>query len=484
MTRNIVLSIGISVLLWLSMWNGGGNAFAQGGAVRTFTLPEAQKYAVERHLTLKNSQLDIEIARSRVRELKAIGLPQVNGTARYLYNIKLPAQLVPADLFGFPSALPVLNDFDGDPATSDYIYFPQDTTNNSEFTKLTFGTKNNLNFGLEASQLLFDGSYLLGLKAAELYVEQAEKSALKTESDIKNNVRDAYLAALLIQENIAIVDKNIEVLNKTLYEVSEMQKAGFVEQLDVDRLQLTASNLQVQRQTLQRSADLLLDVLQFQMGMSLTDPIELTDRLESFLAEADALLLMDYASLWNEADKKRIESQLLQLQNTFREMEIKQIKLKYYPSVAAFSQANLSYQGDNFNVFKKDKWISSMLVGLQVNVPIYDGGSKKAQLAQKTIIQQQSFNQEKFFKQGLQLELSQAQSKLKTARENLKDQANNVELAQRIYDTTLIKYRTGVGSSLEITDAESKLYQTQGLYLQAMYDVGAAKSALEKALGR
>ena len=170
---------------------------------------------------------------------------------------------------------------------------------------------------------------------------------------------------------------------------------------------------------------------------------------------------------------------LLQIQNTFRDLDIKQIKAKYLPSVVGFASGNLSYQGDNLNLFKSERWLPSSVLGLQASVPIFDGFLKKAQIQQRVILQKQAFKQEELFKRGVWLQI-----KYLSAYESLNSQRDNIKLAEKIYNVTLEKYKAGIGSSLEIINAEAKLYETQGLYIKALYDLVAAKAALDKAVGR
>lgn len=443
------------------------------------SLAQAQEYALQNNINGQINRLNIDYARQQVREVKAFALPQANASIRYAFNLKLPAQLVPADAFGFPAQMPVT--FNGTPGL---LEFPQDTTNSGGFTKLTFGTRNNIALGVEASQLLFDGSYTLGLRATELFVERASLQTKQTEYELKTNITSAYFGALVLQDNIAVLKKNIGIVEKTLYETSALNKAGFVEEIDVDRLRLTLANLSTQVASLQRTAETAQAALKYQMGMGLEQPIRLTDRLEEFVAQAEREVVVSFGDLQNEAYRNRMELQLLDMQNTFRELDIKQIKAKYLPSVAAFWQGNLNFQSDGLNIFKGQSWIPSSLIGVQANIPIFDGFQKKAQIAQRVIQQKQAFKQEEFAKKSIDMQLEQGRLQYISAFEALKSQRSSLQLAQKIYDVSLTKYKAGVGSSLEVTSAEGKLFETQGLYIQALYNLVNAKASLDKSLGR
>ncbi len=441
-----------------------------------FSLAEAQKYAIEHNLLAKMAELDVNTAQEYIKEIKSIGLPQVSGSVGYTYNIQLPAQLVPADAFGFPPFIPL--------ADGDTLYVAQSGSSSGEFTRLTFGTKNNLSVGLKASQLIFDGSYTLGLKAADHFVERAQNAGNITEYGIKSNVTDAYTTTLLLSENIGVFKKNISTLEKVLYETGEYQKAGFAEKLDVDRLTLSLANLKTKLKALERNKDLAIGLLKFHMGIDFQQPIGLNEKLADLIKDSKKDLSTPLMVHIGEAWKNRAEMRTFVTEKIFADLDLKQTKAKYLPNVVGFLQTQASFQSNGFNVFSGNNWVTSALVGLQVNVPIFDGFQKKAQYGQRLISQQKLFKQEEQLKQVLVLQVAQAYTQYVSAQEALETQQNSIDLAQKIYDTALVKYKAGVGASLEITDAESKLYETQALFINALYDLVAAKNALYKAMGK
>lgn len=439
-----------------------------------FSLQEAKEYAVKNNLTIKNAHLNIDAAKQQVKEYKAIGMPQLNGSVGYTHNLKLPAQLVPSSAFGFPPFLPL--------ASGDTLFLAQ-SGGSSEFQKITFGTKNNISLGAQATQLIFDGSYTLGLKAADVFVLRAQQETNMSENDLRNTVTETYTMALLAWENTGILKKNIGILQKVLNETIEYQRAGFAEQLDVDRLQLSIANLETQLKTAKRNAQLATGLLNFHLGIDLQKKLVLTDSLAGFIADAEAEVATPLQTWLSEAMDKRPELKLLETAKKFRELDIKQIKAKYLPSVAGFLQGQLNFQSNNLRIFKGEQWIPSAMVGIQVSIPLFDGFQKKAQIAQRVIAQQQVFHQESLLEQSIILQIINAHTQYLSALDAWQDSKKNIQLAQKIYNITLIKYKEGVGASLEVTNAESKLFETQALYLKALYDLVSAKNALHKAVG-
>jgi len=460
-------------------------------ANKAFSLKEAQEHALQNNLSVKNSRLDIDAARGQVNEVKAMGLPQVNASLGYNYNVTLPASLVPSDAFGGADTLyfapgGYLPD-PTDPVTTDGIGFlpvlqpPEGAV--PEFQKLTFGTKNNLSAGIEVSQLVFDGSYLLGLKAAEMFVERAQKSVMKSEQDIKNSIAEAYFAVLVADKNVALLASNTKILDRVLFETTQLYENGFVEELEVDRLKLSLANLKTQIENTKRAVVLTTNLLKFQMGIALDQEITLSDTLEDYITDAEQEITADVLGLQNTALENRVEVKLTDIQNTFRDLDIQQIKAKYLPTVAAFFSYQFAFQSNNLKLWKGEQWIPSGLVGVQVRVPIFDGFLKKSQLEQRYTSQKQAFNTHSLMQESIRLEVMNAQKSYINAFSQLQSQQKNIDLAQKIYDVTLIKYKEGIGSSLEVNQAESSLTETQGLYISALYDLVVAKTNLDKALG-
>lgn len=440
------------------------------------SLEQAQIYALAHNININNAKANVNYAQEKVKELKGIALPQVDGNLQYIHNIQLPAQLVPSDAFGFPPFFALAN--------GDTLFLAQASGEQPEFQKLTFGTKNNLSLNVAVRQLIFDGSYTLGMKAVTMFIDRAQHGVTKTENEIRQSVIDAYTMTLLTQENISILSKNTTILKKILLETSEFNKAGFVEQLDVDRLQLSLSNLEVQLKTATRNAALAVGLLKFHLGLDPNTPIKLTNNLKGLLSDTEKELAVSATQYINEGIANRYEIKALQTEKTFADLDIQQIKAKYLPTVAAFFQTQAAFQSNGLNIFKTQSWIPSTYIGLQVSVPIFDGFQKRAQIAQRAILKEQVLYQENLMQQVIALQVAQAHTQYISAYESYKAQQKNIALAQKIYDTTIIKYKEGVGSSLEVTNAESQLFEAQALATKNLYDLVTAKNALYKALGR
>jgi outer membrane protein len=440
-------------------------------APQAFSVEEAVAYAQKNGTATKKALLDIAAADAQVKEYTAIGLPQVNGKIEYQHFFVRPTSFLPD--FISPAVVGILEGFSlVSPGTSGSIP-------SGGVTPVQFGTKNNLTLSMTASALVFDGSYLFGLKAAKGLREMTKKQADLSDYTTKYNVKKAYLTVLIIEENKKVLLRNIQNLQKLLTETEAFYKGGFVEQLDVDRLQLSVSNLQTDAESVSRQVELAYNVLKFQMDYDINKPIVLTDSLPKLLAEPNDTDLKGDIPYEN-----RIEMDILKRTELLNELNVKVNKFGYAPNVSAFMTVNEQLQRNKFFDNDEAGFNPTVLLGVAVNVPIFDGFSKKAKI-QKAQINQKKFQLEiETFRRAMNLEVVNARTQYTNAKQRLANQEKNLELAEKILARTKTKYKEGVGNSIEITTAEQELYRTQANYMNALYDLVVAKTDLDKSLGK
>jgi outer membrane protein TolC len=422
-----------------------------------FSLLEAIAYAQGKSNSVRTAQLDIARAKADVQEYTSIGIPKVNGGVEYNYFIDLPTSLIPNDAFVIPGA----------------------PTPPPGYSETQFGTKNSLTFELSLSTLVFDGSYFVGLKASRGLMEMTKRQADLTKYDIKHMVVKAYLQVLIAEENKGVLLRNIENLQKMRTETQAFLDNGMVEQLDVDRLDLSLSNLQVELEMLARQTELAYNVLKFQMNYPLEDNIALSNKLDDVLALPDA----------NDMDgeiafDRRIETDILKQTIRLNELNTKRFTMGYLPSLSAFAVHQQVLQRDDLFDETQPGFYPTTIVGLKLNVPIFDGLDKAAKIKKSKIDVLKFQLQLNDLERSITLQVTNARAIYSNATKRLVNQDKNLALAERIMNTTKIKYREGVGSSLEMTQAEQELYRTQANRLNALYELVVAKADLDKALGK
>lgn len=413
-----------------------------------FSLKEACDYALQYNYDAQKSQLDLLAAQKKIRETIGIGLPQVSSSIGYTNNMELPTMLIP--------------DFFGDP---------------SEFIEIQFGTQHNANLNFQVQQLVFNGSYFVGLQTSRIYERLAIEGLERTRLDVVETVSQTYYLILVSQESQKIIQGNIQNLEKTLYEIRERYKEGFVEETDADVIQISVTALKNSLQNLQKQTETAFQLLKFQMGIDLSEEVGLTDGLEDIIsaqgiekALAGSFLLED-----------NVDYRLIQTQEGLAEMSLKNEKAQYWPSVAAFYSLAWNAQRNSFNFFNFDnRWYRSQAVGINLNMPLFKSGAQRARVQQAAIALDQARKTTRQVSQGLLLEEAQAKNDLSSAFENYINVLDNMELAQKVYDKTLIKYQEGLASSTDLTQANDRFLGTQSSYIQAMAALLNAKNKLDR----
>lgn len=432
----------LSVACFMSL---GAAAFAQKDSTgNAYSLKEAVEYAKKNNYSLQNAQLDEQAARQKVKETTAMGLPQVNGSLGFNNNFSLQPFF-----FGM-----------GDPIRA--------------------GAKITGNGGVTANQLIFDGSYLVGLQAAKEYVKLSKQVSAKSELETEISVAKAYYLVLIAEENIGLLESNLKQLEKTLSDTKALNKSGFAEKTDVDRLELAVSNIKLQKEKLIDQRELASKLLKMQMGISVNQSIRLTDKLETLYS---ANLQLNEKATANPSN--RIEYQLVNQQIRLNELNKKRHKSGYLPSLSAIYAYNMnSFRNSSFKPLTSDGWYSSSFMGISLNMPIFDGFRKQSLIQQSKIDLQKLDNDRKNLENALTMETFQAQTNYETSVKQIDIRKGNMKLAEDIYRSVNLKYKNGVGSAFELTQAETDLKTAQVNYLTAVYELLVAKIELNKALGK
>ncbi len=413
-----------------------------------FSLEEAVTYALAHQNSVKTASLKIEEAQQKIFEVRAQGIPQVNATFGDNYFLKKSIVLLP-ESFGM-----------GNP--------------NFE-REVSFAQNHNIAGTVTASSLLFNWTYLQGLKAAKVYKNYAEEDYKTVRRKVEDDVTNAYLPALLIHESERTIQKNIKNLESLRSETEELFKAGFAEALDVDRLDLSIANLAVQLDNLTRSKKMALEVLKLTMGYPLDDEINLTNATDDILNSISDDILSENVNLMAHPAYRTILTT-----ERLNEVNIKAQESAYYPSLTGFVNYQMQWQGDKLNSLF---YTPTSVAGFQVNIPIFAGFGTKAKV-QKAKLQLEMVKLGKEdMGRALDFQVRNARIAFESARQNLTQREKNVSLAERIYETTKIKYKEGVGSSIELNQAEMSLYQAQQNVIEGKFDLLKAKIKLKQALG-
>ncbi|GAA5220351.1 TolC family protein [Membranihabitans marinus] len=426
-------------------------------AQNSFNLSEAMDYALQHQIEIQKARLNIEDADYQIKEILALAIPTLKGNVDYQRYLQLPTQIIPQGAF-----------FAGD---------QNNPPNPAEDIGVQFGVNNSLTAGLSFNALLFDGSVFVGIQASRLARSLANSQIDVVERDIRENVIKSYLAILIADHMSEIIDLNIKNLEQTYFETNEMYKSGFLEKLDVDRLKYSISNLEMEAENNENMIYAAKNILKLQMGYPMDEEIEVSEKLEDYIQVDEAVnLLSETYSFQN-----RPEYETLSITEDLREMDVKQLRFGYLPTLSFFANYNQQLQA---NKLKDGLWFPYSIVGGSLAIPIFDGRDRAMKIERANVrLKLHQLDMENI-ERSMQVEVDNAKRDLSSALNRIDDSKNNMTLADDIYKVTQIKYKEGVGSSVELSQAESALYQAQSKYINALYDFSVAKANLEKALGK
>ncbi|GIV39974.1 MAG: transporter [Thermonema sp.] len=420
----------------------------------TMSLQECIEYAWEQNAAMRKAQYDVQKATAQVRETVGVGLPQINGQAQFIDNINVQRSFVPAEFFG------------GEPGT---------------FVPVTFQPKYNSNASITATQLIFNGSYFVGLQASRAYKEFSVRQLAVKKVEVAQQVSKAYLNVLINEERLGLLQANLQRLDSLLIQTKALNEAGFAEEIDVFRVEVARNNLRAEYEKVSRLVNLSYVLLKFQMGMPLEQDLKLSQTLADFqLSVVTQEMLQAEAAVENRPEYKLTE-QAIQLQ----ELNKKNVLSGYLPTLSAFATIGANFAGQNLDGYTdfENRWFEYSLVGLRLDVPIFDGLQKKYKTQQNKIEIAKLEEDKRQLTQAIQMEVMQAQINFQNAISSLEAQKRNLELAKEVARIAAIKYQEGVGSNLEVIDAETAFKEAETNYYNALYEAWSAKIDLDKALG-
>ncbi|MDA7768183.1 TolC family protein [Flavobacteriales bacterium] len=422
------------------------------GAQQRLSVEDAQKLGLANNTEVKNARLDVKLAKKKVMETVAIGLPKVNGEVNMQQFLEIPTTVVPANMF-IPSAA------------------------DDEFTELQFGTEYNSTSTLSASQLIFDGTYIVGLKASSIYKSLSVQSLELTEQQIQDSVAAAYYNVLVAEERKAFLRLIADIHQDILDEVTTMYDLGLVEDLDVDRMALTLSNMKIQSENMDRMTEVAYLYLKLILGLPLDEEIILTDSLSTLLAENDNIQLQE------PTIENRKEYQLAQTQTQLQKLDLRRFQSQLLPSITAFASYSKNAYRNEFDFFDEGKWYPSNVIGIKANLTLFDGLARISRIQQAKINLEKARNNQAQTSEYLQLAYEMALSNYITAFNSQEQTANSLELSKKIYRKTLLKYKEGLVSSSELSQAGADYSQSQANNAQAIYNLLIAKTNYNRSVG-
>ena len=445
MKKTLMLIIGFLGVLSLS---------AQQKKTYSFSLNEAVQFALDSSYTAQNANKEVAKALKQKWETTAVGLPQINGEATYNNFLEFPVSLLPANAFN-PAA-------------------PE-----GQLTAVAFGVPRQAQVTATLTQLIFDGSYLVGLKAASVFVDYTNTQKERQDLQIIEGVTNSYGGVLLTKESIKVLQSNIQVLEKNLSDLKQVFENGFTEEENVEQLQITLLQLKNQLNNTKRLDAIAQQMLKISLGIPVSSELVLTDNLEAVTSSfiGSDLVFKDFDISKNNDFKL---SELLVEQ---RELEYKLEKVKALPSLGAFANFGVNTAGFELSDFNTNqRWYSSSVIGAKLNVPIFSSFAYGAKTKRAKLSFEQAQTSHQQATDQLKLAHQEAKSNFEFAIDNLNTLKENLSLAERIENKNQIKFNEGLASSFDLRQAQTQLYAAQQEYLQAQLQVIQNKAKLQSVL--
>lgn len=418
----------------------------------SFSLEEAIDYALQNNRTAINAARDIEAAKQQKWETTASGLPQLSAAVDYQNFLKQQVSVIPAEFFG------------GNPG---------------EFAEVVFGTKQSVNAFATLNQKIFDGSYIVGLQSAKVFLEISENAKVKTDLEVRKAVIDAYGNVLLAKESVAIFRRNIEVLEKNVFETQKIFENGLGDEESVEQLQITLSGVKSSLNNAKRLETLAYQMLNITLGLDVYSNLTLTDNLETLTEENISLALLNT----EENPETTIDYLIAQNDLKSKELLVKLEKSKALPTLNAFINGGYSAFSDDFTFTNGNQdWFGSSLFGVNLSIPIFSSGMRSASTQRAKINLEKSQTDLLETEQRVKFEIASAKSNYQFAVEDFENKKENLGLAERIEQKNQIKFFEGIGSSFDLRQAQTQLYTAQQELLQSMLDVINSKTELETVL--
>ena len=411
------------------------------------SLREAQKYAIEHNKSVISAKMDVEASRIAIWETISSALPMVEASGSFTDNLKLMTTLLPGEFFGQPG----------------------------EKIPVTFGSQFNSGASIQATMLLFNAPLYIGIETTKLAKRLSEENLIKTELDTKESVSLAYYLILITEQSLRILEGDIANLRETLRSTKSMYSAGMAESTDVDQMVSNVTMVENSKSSLERTIELNYNLLRFQLGVPAGTRIVLTETLETLTAEinVEALLSQDFDI------SKNVDYRLIEGQELMSSLALKTQKASVFPTLAGFYTQGTNGMGDKIS---EQRWFQNSMTGLQLSLPIFASGQRYAKIKKAQINLEYARNTKAMVADQLLIQEKQLRYNLVNANLQYKSQKDNVEVSKRVYASMENKYKQGMASSLELTQANSIYLQAENNYISALMSLLQTKLALDKLL--
>lgn len=416
---------------------------------QVYTLEAAIQYALDHNYNHQKNCLEKSITYEKTQEVLTQGFPKVNGSIAYQNQFIVPTSIIPGEAFGRPG----------------------------ELMPVKFGISNTMNASIGVNQLIFDGRYLVGVQARSAIKELADIQVKMSARDVKILISKSYFQALTASKSLNSLKESKLVLDKLYDQTQKIYKQGLIEELDVERLQYNVKTLENTISQVESQSQLALSALKLNMGYPMEDTCIITQDVKHIIDE------INHLSLINQSIEQRIELKLADQAVKLKEYDLKQMKYSALPSFyGAFNYGYNSFS-NQFN-FWDNSWYNYGNFGIQANIPIFDGFTRKSQITQAKLSLQKSELDRKELYHALKIDALNSILTIKNQINKYTNQKDILKLSEKIEQKTQIKYKEGIGSSFEFANAQSERVKQYLEYLQSELNLLNSYIDYQKSIGK
>jgi outer membrane protein TolC len=438
-------SSSIFVLFFLLQWANAQKT--------VMSLDQARQYGLENRRAMTIADLEILSAQKRVLEATSIGLPQVNMEGNFQQFINIPTSVVDASFLN-PNAPP------------------------GSTVAFRMGTKYSMNAGITASQLLFDGSYFVGLQVTKHVAEFVGMNKTQVAADLQYQITQAYFNVLMAQANVEIMDSIVLSTEAIYLKMKKMQEIGFMEQEDVDQFEINWSRALAMKNNAQRLYTVSISMLKMQIGYPFDQELAVDEKLNYYLNK----MILEYGELKSNLEGN-IQLMLLEKRKEISEYELKYKKYVHFPQLSTYFQHQYMAFRNEFTFFESGDWFPSTAWGVTLRIPISSGGMRNAQMQMARIDVLKREEEIAETRSMLMFQEIRLIQEFESAIEQLRIEEKNVTLALRIYNNTSQKREIGTASTMEMTQVYAQVLSAQADFIRACSNILMTKNELDNLYG-
>ncbi len=440
-------------------------ALAQSDSVYRFTLTEAQEFGIDHYFVSKNAELDIEIAKKKIWETTAIGLPQLSAGIDYTYMPDIPE-------INFPITIMGDNKADDEVITGGDLRDP-DFYTMEPGEPIKMGVENNISYNLMLTQLIFSGEYIVGLQAAKVYSTFANENYEKVKIDLRESIASTYYSIQIINENVKVLTETLKNLKLNFEHTTKFFEQGLIEDTDVDQLGIVVKRTENSLRMIERQKEYLLKLFKYQIGLKADTKMELSQDIEELIKNN---IIGDEEYVFNLEDQ--IDYKLLSTQEDLQNLSMKREKSTFLPSISGFYQYNDQFETPDFNTSIKH------IFGASVAIPIASSGMRMSKVGQAKIELEKATNMKEQEAQRLILVAEQSKYDYNISLQNYYNEQENFALSERVFNKATIRFREGIVSALDLSLINNQYLEAQLSFATAMQELLMAKVALDKAFNK